>query len=283
MAEEKKKRRRMRGNCLLPVVAFILAIAAICAAVWLLLSLRKNHAAPPAATSSSAAAQLSSSEPDVSGETDASESPVSSADSAQPSSLATEGTSLDNASWFDDAVFVGDSSTQGIQTYKLLKSSTVLATNGMSARTAAKTKVKYDSDTLTLLKALKKETPKKIYLLLGFNDLELSKSADSFAQDYSSLLDQVQETCPSATIYVQSIFPVTSSYEQKDPQRTNEKIDSFNAALKKLCSSKNVRYEDVASVFKGTNGALPSSMSDDGYNIRGKYYYSWLNYLSAHK
>lgn len=276
----------------MPVIAGVLAFAALCSALWLFVSqpgtgslfglVAKRGAssvqsAAGVSSGTSVAASAGSAQTGVSMGGGSSDSTVNT--NATLDSVPEADNSLKNAAWFDNAVFVGDSITGGISGYKLAKSGSVLYTNGMSAASAYKTKVKVGSDSETLLQALKDNPPKYLFILLGLNDLSFSGDADDFATHYETLIEKIQKACPDTTVYVQSIFPVTATYAQNHSSYENSRIDEFNTALKKVCTTDKVKFVNVASILKDANGNLPSAMTSDGYNLKARYYYNWLNYL----
>ncbi|MDR3551913.1 MAG: GDSL-type esterase/lipase family protein [Clostridia bacterium] len=265
--------KSLRGNYLLPIIAAVLAVAAIGAAIWMLFSQMGGGSLFGANTGTASSK--------VSGVASSSESSAVVSSSQAVTSYSS--TSLNEASWFNNTVFIGDACTLGITTYKIADNATVLAGNGLSAYSALKYKIKLNGQSQTIMTAIAAKKPKRIYILLGSNDLTFLKSADQFTGPYGALLDALKQQLPDATIYVQSILPVTASYEIKKPTITNTRIDEFNSALKALCDQKSVKYVDVEAIFKGPDGMLPKSLSTDGLNIRPKCYYQWLNYLSQNR
>ena len=72
-----------------------------------------------------------------------------------------------------------------------------------------------DGSRIAIMDGLKQAQFRKVYILLGGNEVrDVEKSR--FIERYSSFLDDVRELQPDALIYVQSILPVTSSKEKSD-------------------------------------------------------------------
>jgi lysophospholipase L1-like esterase len=187
-------------------------------------------------------------------------------------------------SYLIDAVFIGDSLTSGIKEYSITKNAGVFSTNGMSTAQVMNTKVTLNSVNMPLTNALANIKPAKVYILLGSNDVVWMKQA-TYITNYGNLIDAVIKSLPNATIYIQSIFPVTAAYEKENikDNLNNEKINIYNQALLNLCSNKNVKYLDVASVLKGSDGKLPDSAGSDGFNIKRSTYVTWFNFLVSHQ
>ena len=281
-----KGKRSRRGNSLLPVVALIMAVAAlICTASLLFQSSGKNYITAILARATGVKSSGASSVPAQSSSTRSGEA-TSSGDSSVSETSSASGTmeindaSLDNESFFAHSVFIGDSITMGISSYKLLDNAEVIADNGMSCYSALKNKISVDGNSVLPVTAAKQDDPSKIFILLGANDVTFM-SESTFTLYYGKLLDTLRQSCPNAKIYAQSIFPVTSSYEQKNSSVSNKKIDTFNQNLKQLCSKKSVPYVDIASALKSSDGSLSGKYANGGINITLGGYYVWLNYLSA--
>ena len=105
---------------------------------------------------------------------------------------------------------------------------------------------------------------------------------EKFIEYYGQLIDEVKAIHPDATIYVQSILPVTAA-KSSDPLYSNDKIDSYNQALLELTKEKQVYYLNVAEAFKDENGNLPDEASPkDGMHFGVDYYTKWFDYLKTH-
>jgi lysophospholipase L1-like esterase len=265
MASGKRKGGRPLGRgILLPVIAFIMVAAASAACVKLVLY--------PSQGASGRAVSAPASTASLSGV-----SPSKPASSAASSGAAKTGLYTDFAS----TVFIGDSLTSGIQEYSVVKNAGVYTDNGMSTSSVLTKKVTVGSTSMTVPDALKQVKPTKIYILLGANDITWM-SQTTFITNYGKVLDSFKAAAPDAVCYVQSIFPVTAAYETKQGI-TNDKINTFNAALAKLCTDKGVKYVDVSTVLKGADGKLIPAAASDGYNIKKAYYGTWLDYLTTHE
>ena len=189
-----------------------------------------------------------------------------------------------SSDYFNDAIFVGDSITEGIKLYDVMSNVTVLASTGVNLDTL------YTKDAITLedgskvpiLEATKHYDPGKIYLMMGVNSL--LSDEDTFRASYSRVIDTLVEQHPDAILYVQSILPVTADYEQRqNAVADNAKIDRYNEVLKELAAEKKVYYLNVAEVFKDADGCLPNSASPkDGIHFGSSWYRTWFDYLRTH-
>ena len=298
---------RKRGTALRSFFVTLLgsaAIAVLGAGIWQLLD-PVEYQPPLAPLTASALAASKSDQPDQTDQTDPPEEkdtppPDSSSGSQDPASSGdppedgeddqkssdpqvAEGEWL-ASEYFDDALFVGDSITEGIKLYDVMSNVTVLASTGVNLDSLyTKNAVTLeDGSKVPILEATKHQKPGKIYLMMGVNSL--LSDEDSFRASYSRVVDTLVEQHPDAILYIQSILPVTADYEQlSNAVADNAKIDRYNEVLKELAAEKNVYYLNVAEVFKDADGCLPNSASPkDGIHFGSSWYRTWFDYLRTH-
>ena len=188
---------------------------------------------------------------------------------------------VENDNEFDSTVaFIGDSRTQGFIMYNGLKEVQDYSYIGLMVDTAVTKKfVKTnDGNKITLLEDMKNKNIKKVYIMLGVNELGWSYP-EVFKLKYGELIDSIREVKPDCKIYLQSIIPVTESKSNSDDIYNNSKIAKYNEYIKEVAKDKNVNYLDVKSVMIDSDGNLPESASTDGIHIGKNYCEKWLEYL----
>lgn len=188
---------------------------------------------------------------------------------------------VENDNEFDSTVaFIGDSRTQGFIMYNGLKEVQDYSYIGLMVDTAVTKKfVKTgDGNKITLLEDMKNKNIKKVYIMLGVNELGWSYP-EVFKLKYGELIDSIREVKPDCKIYLQSIIPVTESKSNSDDIYNNSKIAKYNEYIKEVAKEKNVNYLDVKSVMIDSEGNLPESASTDGIHIGKNYCEKWLEYL----
>lgn len=184
-------------------------------------------------------------------------------------------------SYFDDAVFIGDSLTEGIKLYGVMSNATVLSHTGLGLDNIYTKEVveQEDGTKISVMDALAKaENVSKIYILMGPNSIGYKK--DTFISKYGAILDSIKLYHPNATIYLQSMLPVTTNNKYN---LDNKVIDEYNLALIDLAEEKQIYFLDVNSSLKGSDGALPTEASPaDGMHFNAAYYKKWFEYLKTH-
>ncbi|MBC8571120.1 GDSL-type esterase/lipase family protein [Zongyangia hominis] len=186
-------------------------------------------------------------------------------------------------SYFDDALFVGDSITTGIEAYGVMPNTTVVASTGINPNTIMSSPViETVNGTVTILDAMSAYHPKKIYIMLGSNGVQFI-GKETMMELYGTFVDAVKNQHPDSVIYLQSILPVTQAKVDANPDLTNEKIDEYNEAIMALAKEKEVYYLNVGESLKDASGALPDEASpNDGMHFGKPRYEIWMAYLKSH-
>ena len=182
---------------------------------------------------------------------------------------------------FDSSVaFIGDSRTQGFIMYNGLKDIQDYSYISLMVDTAMTKKFVKTSngDKITLLQDMANKNIKKVYIMLGINELGWSYP-QVFKSKYIELIDKIREVKPNCEIYVQSIIPMTKSKSDTDSTFNIKNVEIFNNLIQEVANEKNVTYLDVKSALINENGYLPEEASTDGIHINKKYCEKWLEYL----
>lgn len=190
--------------------------------------------------------------------------------------------SMVEKSWFDDAVFIGDSRTEGLALYDGLGGASYYTLKGLMVSTVeTKPAVEIGGRKVSVMQALRMEKFGKVYVMLGVNELGWS-SSQTFVEDYGKLVDDLKKNQPGARIYLQSILPVTAEKSASSTIYNNTKIESYNKAIRKIADEKGVRYLAVSSAVSDRSGCLPPEASTDGVHLNAKYCGKWCEYLRSH-
>lgn len=192
------------------------------------------------------------------------------------------GAAVDN-SYFDDAVFIGDSRTQGFIIYNGLSNATAYMDKGLKVDTAfTKADIEVNGVKMSAMDALaQNKTFKRVYVMLGVNELGWAYS-DIFIEKYGELVDKIKEIKPDAEIYIQSILPVSEKKSSSDKIYNMTKINEYNSLIKKMAEDKKVYYLNVAEAVADSSGYLPAEASTDGVHLNKEYCGKWLDYLKNH-
>lgn len=187
-----------------------------------------------------------------------------------------------DTSYFDDAVFIGDSRSEGFLLSTGLSNAIGFTNKGLMVNTAFTDKViNLDGAKVTVMDALKRTTFSKVYIMLGINETGWPYN-NVFIEKYGEIIDEIKEINPQAVIYVQSILPVSKEVSSTHSYVKNSKINEYNTLIKKMAEEKKVYYINVAEAVAGEDGALPQEAAVDGIHFKKEYCEKWFEYLKTH-
>ncbi len=168
----------------------------------------------------------------------------------------------------EDIVFLGNSITDGGHFNELFEmpniknrgiSSDVI--NGVAKR----------------LTQVTKGHPKKIFLLIGINDVaQKNITVPTLLKRYESLVDSIIAQTPETQLYIQSLMPVNHTFKRYKTLYGKDKIiTDFNKGLKEMAEKKGVTYIDLWPFLADSNGRLKRQYTNDGLHLSGAGYKAW--------
>lgn len=185
--------------------------------------------------------------------------------------------------YFEDAVFLGDSRTEGFRLYSGLETGSYFYAVGATVESVFTRKV-WPSDgeeKVPLLDALAETECGKIYLMLGVNELGWSRT-ETFHDQYGKVIDRIREDHPKAEIVLQTILPVSARQDARGSYVNNERIGAYNQVIRTLAEEKDCALVDVAEALTGEDGCLPRELNFDGVHLNPAGCKIWLEYLRTH-
>lgn len=183
-----------------------------------------------------------------------------------------------DVSYFDDALFIGDSRTVGLYEYGGLGNAEVFAHSGMSIYKVFNEEFKLKSGEVTTLEnALQTRQFGKVYIMLGINELgyDFSQTIERFSEAIS-LIRQLQ---PKALIFIQANLHITNKKSEESDLFNNTNINKFNQAIAKMADEKQVFYLDVNPLYDDEEDGLSEEFTTDHAHILGKYYVDWVDFI----
>ena len=188
-------------------------------------------------------------------------------------------------SYFEDAVFIGDSRTVGMYEYGgLEETSTFYASTGLTIYKMFDAKivaVPGQKKKITVEEALSEKQFSKIYLMIGINEMGTG-TVESFMKAYGEAVQHLQELQPDAIIYLQAIMKVTSERSAQGDYITNEGIEARNEEIAKLADDQKIFYLDVNPLICDDTGGMVASYTYDGVHLKAQYIPIWLDFLKEH-
>lgn len=189
-------------------------------------------------------------------------------------------------SYFNDALFVGDSLTQGFTTYTSngFENAKFAAYIGAGPKTFIDgTVLKDTGETIRPLDEVVAAGAKKVYILLGTNSLE-TMSDEGFLQYYAQMLDLFQQSLPADTIfYLQSIPPATAEKIAGSEKFALERVKGLNEQIAKMAYDRGFYFLDLYAALADETGVLNAAYSaGDGLHLNAEGYGAWREYLITH-
>ena len=210
------------------------------------------------------------------------EAPSSSSDGGYDYSSPVPQSAPVDDSYFSDAVFMGDSRTEGFALFSGLDTMTTYATRGLNVSTVfTDATIDLNGTMVTAIDALRNTSFSKLYIMFGLNEASWPYS-EVFIDEYGDIIDEARAINPNAIIYIQSILPVTKSCSDSSESFNKTKIDSLNEMLQQLASEKQVYYIDCEKALADSEGYLPEEASTDGIHFGVPECEAWLEYLKTH-
>lgn len=116
--------------------------------------------------------------------------------------------------------------------------------------------------------------PRKIFLLIGTNDLEYYLDKILTAERYEHLVKKIKHQAPNSRLYLLSILPTRGILN-----RPNKLIFELNEDIRLISKKYNATYIDLHSHYIDEKGELKQDYTLDGIHINGKGYERWKEVL----
>lgn len=193
---------------------------------------------------------------------------------------------VEDDSFFDGAVFLGDSRTEGFQLFSGLKHGDFYWARGMTVFRADDPGCaifEVDGEMLTLIGALGKKSYDAVYIMIGVN--ELGYAASQYEAGLSALIDKVLAAQPEAVVYLQLLPPVNDAIAAENNLGSyinNTNVNLFNEAIVRVAAEKRVVLLNTAEVYRDADGQLMAELAADGCHFTYDGYARWADYLRCH-
>ena len=168
--------------------------------------------------------------------------------------------------FYNGTVFLGDSVISGIAGYGYLDN-----VYGNVNATSAKLE--------DYVSAAMANNPSKVFIMVGHNDANYGTIKEEALSDHIvSIVEAIHKSNSSAKVYVLSITPITSAYENKKSINVKQSyIDTANKLIEQKAATGKYTYIDVASAYKDDSGYMKTECTGNGINLTNSYYPFLLN------
>lgn len=222
------------------------------------------------------------------------------ASASEESPVTYEYTQVDD-SYFNDAVFIGDSISYGFELYvtekrangetvlgeaQFLTSGSLSYGNSLWDVSDESVHPTYNGEKMKLEDAIAQIKPGKIFILLGTNDVALYGVEQTIA-NADTEISRMLEASPGAEIFIMSTTPKYSPAESDvDGALNNADIDALNVAMRQFAVEKGYNFMNIAPLFKDETGGLAADYCSDkegmGIHFTSAAYDIWLDFLYSY-
>ena len=157
--------------------------------------------------------------------------------------------------------------SQGLYEFGIMNESLVIAQKGIGVCGVGRDGLKECEDRVI------SANPAKLFLAIEMNDLKAARgNADTFEEDYRSVLQEIEKALPDTEIYINSILPVQSKVIEENSDYGN--IPEFNERLARLCEEEGAVFIDNTDLVKD------EYYTADGIHMSPDYYPGWVDHMA---
>ena len=196
----------------------------------------------------------------------------------QPPVVVTNAVYGQDESFFDDALFIGDSRMVNVANYARLGNADYFADVGMTVfKMFSTTASDKDFGATDLASLLRSREYSHIFIMLGLNEAgyPLGNLFDAYQED----LDQLRQLQPNATIYILKVYGVTADIAAGNPSFAHSRLTAVNKGFADLADGGSIRCLDSDELFCGSDGFMLPEYTGDGVHPYGKYAYFFSQWL----
>ena len=174
-----------------------------------------------------------------------------------------------------DIVFLGNSITDGCEWSELFNDSNI-KNRGISGDIVQGVYERLDP--------IIKGHPKKIFILIGINDVSHDLKADTIVRAIEKVVVKIKKESPKTKLYVQSVFPVNEDFgKYLGATKKGGEVIEINASLRQMCKQRKVKYIDVYThLVAKESGKLDPKFTNDGLHLLGEGYIVWKSILDKY-
>ena len=182
-------------------------------------------------------------------------------------------------SFFDDALFIGDSLTGSLGTYNLLNGglgdAIVFHMNGLACHHLIQQnkQIYFMGESCSVERAAAKAGVNKLFLMLAMNDI--GAPLEDLQYCWETLLERLRETCPELTVYIQSGTPLRTD----DFYFTRDNMDAYNEMLQAVCEAYDCVYVDITEGLEDEEGYMKKEYQLDNVHLNPEGCAIWMENL----
>ena len=187
----------------------------------------------------------------------------------QPPVVVTNAVYGQDESFFDDALFIGDSRMVSSAYYARLGKADYFTDVGMNVFQMFSVTASDDNfDATDLTTLLQNRTYKKIFIMLGINECGYPMS--SLLSAYQEDIDTLKSLQPDATIYLLKVYGVSRSVAESASYFSPQRLQEVNDGIAGLADGKKVHCLDASHLYCDDEGYMKEEYTSDGVHPYAK-------------
>lgn len=210
-----------------------------------------------------------------------------------PAALCERLTDEELVSFYDGAIFIGDSLPRMLRNYivplrekdpSFFKDVRFYTAYSYQMRTAtleytpsSKANLVYMGSDTPMCQIMAYLKPPRMFFLAGLND-KIGQYIDRGMEYVEKIMALMEKYSPETEVYFFSLTPVTAKVEAK--RHIQDRWDEYNARLAEKCPEVGAHFIDIATNLKGEDGLMKKGISHDGeYHLNDKGNAIWVQTL----
>lgn len=125
--------------------------------------------------------------------------------------------------------------------------------------------------------------PRKIFLLIGVNDVSHHLTPDSIATAVEKLIVKIKNASPETELYLQSWLPINNDFKRyKNMIGKEEIILQGNVFLEQVARRQGVKWINLFPLFADRECKLPRHLTNDGLHLNEEGYKIWRDEIAQY-
>ena len=138
-----------------------------------------------------------------------------------------------------------------------------------------------DANTYTIPQAIAKMKARRVYVMIGSNDVDGSVSVDAFLSDYKQALQNIKNSYSYCDVIACAIPPVLQ--DSDNAAQTQTIIDQFNQQIALACEDMGYKFLNCNDILKDSKGYAEASYMDASANtLNAAGANAFLEYVKSH-
>lgn len=117
--------------------------------------------------------------------------------------------------------------------------------------------------------------PKKIFILIGINDISRNIPDSLILKNYRKIIKRIKTNSPSSKIYFHTLLPVNNTFPVKNQFNKDQHIQNVNTGLKNIVKEYGIYLIDLYPHFLNAENKLNKKYTEDGLHLNAEGYKLW--------